>query len=200
VRRTLILLGVLLAAIGAGAFGAYGALQAHASAKSLALSRPSHVIGKVGNARSTSDSALAPGVQELARNEGLSLAALKQVSVANGAHPARVFAATKGTATCAYLTGGTGAVGGCMKLAADLLAPRIAVVDGGTYVWGLSAPSVSSVQARTGGQTFTGSTSNGIFTVEILDGSHGTGPITLVATANGSTSTIILPGIPTPLP
>jgi hypothetical protein len=157
-------------------------------------------MGRAGHSRSTSGSALAPGVEELARNEGLSLAALKQVSVANGAHPARVFAATKGTATCAYLTGGTGAVGGCMRLATDLVAPRIAVVDGGTYVWGLSAPGVSSVQARTGGQTFTGSTSNGIFIVEILDGSHGTDPITLVATANGATSTNTLPGIPTPLP
>lgn len=199
-KRTLSLLVAVLAAIGAVAYGAYGGLQARASNPSLHASRTAQHAANAWLARAGAGSALAPGVQELARNEGVDLAALKQIAAVHGAHPAAVFAATKGTSTCAYLTGGTGAVGGCMQLGLDLLTPRVAVVDEGTYVWGLAAPSVTSVQSRTDGHVFTGSVANGIFAVEIPDGSHGTGPIDLIATANGSTTTISLPGIPTPLP
>jgi hypothetical protein len=199
-KRTLSLLAALLIAIGAGSLGAYAALQPHASGSPKTAVRTSHVLGVASHSRLTSGSGLAPGVQELARNQGINVAALKPVAAANGAHPAHVYAATEGSATCAYLTGGTGAVGGCTRLGTQLLAPRIAIVDRGTYVWGLAAPTVSSIQARIGGRVFVGSVSSGIFTIEIPDGSHGTGPITLAATADGSTTTIALPGIPVPLP
>jgi hypothetical protein len=87
-----------------------------------------------------------------------------------------------------------------MKLDDNLVAPRIAIVDGGTYVWGLAASAVSRIQARTEGQTFTGSVAGGIFTVEISDGSNGTGPIDLQVTSGSATTSISLPGIPKPMP
>lgn len=87
-----------------------------------------------------------------------------------------------------------------MRLGNDLVAPRIAIVDGGTYVWGLAADNVTGVQARTAGQTSAGSVGDGVFSIEIPDGSHGTGQIDLLVSVGSSTATITLPGIPKPLP
>jgi hypothetical protein len=199
-KRALIFMGALLA-IGASGFGAYGALQADASGASPDAIRANALARNAAQNQLSDGLGLAAGVRELALGEGLSLTALERVAAtAQGEHPAGVFAATKGTSTCAYLTGGRGAVGGCMQLGTELLEPRIAVVDGGTYVWGLAKPSVTSIDARTDGQTFHGSVTNGAFAIEIPDGSHGTGPIDLAVTSNGSTTTIGLPGVPTPLP
>jgi hypothetical protein len=194
------MIGALTAACAVAALSAYGALQAHASAAPSRAAELTHSTSKTQRGRLAASSALSPGVRELARNEGLDLSLLKQVAVARGQRPAMVFAASKGTSTCAYLTGGTGAVGGCMKLDDNLVAPRIAIVDGGTYVWGLAASAVSRIQARTEGQTFTGSVAGGIFTVEISDGSNGTGPIDLQVTSGSATTSISLPGIPKPMP
>ena len=198
-KPSLILIVGLVVALGAGAFGAYGALRPRASRPPL---RSSDAIQRVAFAHADATAGgIAPGVQELARNEGFAPAALKRVAVVRGAHLAVVYAVAKGRATCAYLTGGTGGVGGCMQPGSNVLTPRVAIVDGGTYVWGLAAPSVAGVGVDSGGQTFSGSVANGIFAVEIVDGSHGTGPITVTATLdNGSTTNTTLPGIPTPLP
>lgn len=200
-KKILLTIGALIAACAVVALSAYGALQAHASAA------PSHdapvatrAASKTASGLVGGNSALSPGVQELARNEGLDLSTLKQVATAQGQRPAIVFAAPKGTATCAYLTGGTGAVGGCMQLGDSIVAPRIAIVDGGTYVWGLAASTVDRVQAQLGGQTFTGSLVDGIFTIEISNGSNGTGPIDLQVGSGTTTTTVSLAGIPKPLP
>jgi hypothetical protein len=142
--------------------------------------------------------AFGAGVAELARNQGLDLASLKQLATSRGAHPASVWGTTSGTSTCAYLTGGTAAIGGCMHLGANLVVPRLGIVDGGTYVWGLAAPGVSGVQAHVGRETLTGSIAGGLFVLEIPDGSHGTASVDLVVTAGSSSTTISLPGIPAP--
>jgi hypothetical protein len=199
-KKTLLMIGALIAACAVAALSAYGALQAQASAAPSHAAGATHPASKTARGLVGGNSALSPGVQELARNEGLGLSALKQVAIARGQHPAVVFAASKGTSTCAYLTGGTGAVGGCMHLGDNLVAPRIAIVDGGTYLWGLAAGTVDRVQAQLSGQTFTGALADGIFTVEISDGSNGTGPIDLLVTSGTSTTTISLPGIPKAMP
>ncbi len=198
-KKTLLMVGALIAACAVAALSAYGALQAHASAAPSRAAGATHPASKTASGRVGANPALSPGVQELARNKGLGLSTLKQVAIARGQHPAVVFAASRGTSTCAYLTGGTGAVGGCMQLGDSIVAPRIAIVDGGTYIWGLAASTVDRIQAQLSGQTFTGSLADGIFTVEISDGSNGTGPIDLLVTAGTSTTTITLPGIPKPL-
>jgi hypothetical protein len=198
-KKTLLIIGALSAACAFAALSAYGALQAHASAAPSHAARTTHLALMTPRSLAGS-SPPSPGVQELARNEGLDLSSLEQVAVARGQRPAMVFAASRGTSTCAYLSGGTGAVGGCMHLGDSIVAPRIAIVDGGTYVWGLAAGTVDRVQAQLGGQTFTGSVADGIFTIEISNGSNGTGPIDLLVTSGSSTTTISLPGIPTPMP
>ena len=198
-KRTLIFIGASLA-IGTAGFGAYGVLRADASGASPDAARATALARNAAQTRLSVGPGLAAGVRELAQNEGLSLAALERIAETQGEHPAAVYAAGKGTSTCAYLTGGRGAVGGCTQLGTAPLTTRVAIVDGGTYVWGLAKPSVTSVDARTGGQTFRGSVTNGVFVVEITDGSRGTGPIELAVTSNGSITTIELPGIPTPLP
>lgn len=199
-RKTVLTIGALIAACAAAALSAYGALQAHASAAPSRAAEATHPASQTASDWVGANPALSSGVQELARNEGLDPSSLKQVAIARGQHPATVFAASKGTSTCAYLTGGTGAVGGCMQLGDNLVAPRIAIVDGGTYVWGLAASNLDRVQAQLGGHTFTGSVTGGIFTIEIANGSNGTGPIDLLASSGASTTTITLPGIPKPLP
>ena len=199
-KKTLLMIGALIAACAAAALSAYGALQAHASGAPSPTVGATYPASQTASARVGAHSAVSPGVQELARNEGLDLSSLKQVATVRGQRPAIVFAASRGTSTCAYLTGGTGAVGGCMQLGDSIVAPRIAVVDGGTYVWGLAAGTVNGVQAQLGGQTFTGSVADGIFTIEISNGSNGTGPIDLQVTSGTSKTVISLPGIPKPLP
>jgi hypothetical protein len=85
-----------------------------------------------------------------------------------------------------------------MKLDGGAIAPRISVVDGVTYVWGLVAGSVTAVQAHLGDRSFAGSVDQGIFAIEIPNASHGTGPIDVIV--NGTPSTVVhLPGVPTPL-
>lgn len=199
-KKTIFMIGALIAACAAAALSAYGALQAHASGAPSPTVGATYPASQTASARAGAHSAVSPGVQELARNEGLDPSSLKQVAIARGQQPAVVFAASKGSSTCAYLTGGTGAVGGCMQLGDNLVAPRVAIVDGGTYVWGLAASNVDRVQAQLGRQTFTGSVAGGIFTIEIANGSNGTGPIDLLASSGTSTTTITLPGIPKPLP
>lgn len=199
-KKTLIIIGALLAgACGVAALSAYGARQAHATPSSAA--RVTHSAAKMARSiRLGAPSVPSPGVQQLARNEGLASSELHEIAATSGAKPAAIFGAAKGTATCAYLTGGNGAVGGCMHLGTDLVVPRTAIVDGGTYIWGLAAKDVTGVHARIGGQTFDGSVNNGVFTIEIGDGSHGTPSIDLLVNTGTSTRTISLPGIPTPLP
>lgn len=197
-KKTVVAVVLLAAAISGTT--AYFALQALASTSTAAAPRVAHLTARSAHSRFVAGSPLSPGVQELARNEGLPLAALHELAATSGDHPATIFGAGKGNATCAYLSGGNGAVGGCTRLGTDLVAPRLAIVDGGTYVWGLAASEVTKVQARTAGQTFNGSVSGGVFSIEIPDGSHGTGPIDLLVNTRSSTTTISLPGIPKPLP
>ena len=124
------------------------------------------------------------------------LASLKQLSVSKGSQPATVWGTEKGSATCAYLTGGNAAIGGCLELGTNL----VAIGDGGTYVWGLAAPTVGSARAEIGGESFTGTVDAGTFIIEIPDGSHGTAPIDLLVSAGSSATMVSLPGIPKPLP
>jgi len=179
---------------------AYVALQAHASTSAASAPRVAHSGSAHGESRFRTGSSLSPGVQELARNDGLAMAALHELAGVSGARPAEIFGAAKGDATCAYLTGGSGAVGGCMRLGTELVMPRLAIVDGGTYVWGLAADQVTGVQVRSAGQTFNGSVGAGAFSIEIPDGSHGTSPIDLIVATGSSATTIPLPGVPKPLP
>lgn len=192
----------ILALAAISALAAHGALQARAS---ITPRSPAAGVARSGAKTGVRPLAAAsaltpPGVEELARNQGLDLASLRQLAVTQGPRPATVVGASKGVSTCAYLTGGAGAVGGCMQLGGNLITPRIAIIDGGTYVWGLAASSVDRVQARTGGQIFAGSIDGGIFTVEVSDGANGSGPIDLLVTSGAATTAITLPGIPKPLP
>lgn len=198
-KKTLIIICALTGACAVAALSAFGARQGHATPSRAA--QVTHASAKVARSiRLGAPSVPSQGVQELARDEGLAVGELREIAATSGAKPAAIFGAAKGTATCAYLTGGTGAVGGCMHLGTDLVVPRTAIVDGGTYIWGIAAEDVTGVQARVGGQAFHGSVNNGVFSVEIGDGSHGTPSIDLLVNTGTSTTTISLPGIPTPLP
>ena len=86
-----------------------------------------------------------------------------------------------------------------MQLDGALVTPRVSIVDGATYAWGLAAANVSSVSAQVDGQQATGTVSNGIFSVALPDGAHGTGPISLSVGAGNATATVNLPGIPKPV-
>lgn len=194
-KKALFAVALLAAAI-AGTTS-YFALQAHASTEAASTPSVSALPAQAGH---SPESALSSGVQELARNEGLAIAALRKLAATSGGRPATILGARKGSATCAYLTGGNGAVGGCMRLGNELVAPRIAIVDGGTYVWGLAASNVTGIQARTASQTSTGYVGDGVFSIEIPDGSHGTDQIDLLVSVGSSTTKITLPGIPKPLP
>ncbi|HEX6763588.1 MAG TPA: hypothetical protein VF094_12390 [Gaiellaceae bacterium] len=199
-KKYLVTVCAVIAAGAIATLSAYGARHARAADIGSARAVVSHPSAKGEATHLAVAPALSAGVQELAGDEGLAPSSLKELAVAHGDRPATVFGTSKGTSTCAYLTGGTGAVGGCMQLGANMIAPRIGIVDGGTYVWGLAANSVDRVQARTGGQTFAGSITGGIFTIEISNGSNGTGPIDLLVTSGSSTTTITLPGVPKPIP
>jgi hypothetical protein len=132
-KRTLAVL-LVAAAAAVGVVSAHGALRHPQSANSARAS----VKSVRQSARTAFNSAFAPGVIELAQNERLAVSSLKTAAASGRAS---IVAGQKGDSTCIYLTGGTHAVGGCAQLNGKALAPRIGIVDGGTYAWGLAAPS-----------------------------------------------------------
>jgi hypothetical protein len=187
--KKVMILTVCVTTIGAGIFTGL-ILRADASSGGQA--------GGFERGRATLERRPSAGALELAAAAGLKAASLRRLTVAEGTHPAVVLGASQGDRTCAYLSRGGGAVGGCMKLDGAVVAPRISVVDGVTYVWGLAAASVTAVHARVADDTFAGSVDRGIFTIEIPNASHGAGPIDLIIDNPGA-AVLHLPGVPTPL-
>jgi hypothetical protein len=189
-KRTLAVLLVAGAAT-VGVVSAHGALRhpQSANANRTSASAVRHT------ARTKLTSTFAPGVVELAQNEGLSLSSLTTAATAG---QASVVAGQQGNSTCIYLTGGTHAVGGCAQLSGKALAPRIGIVDGGTYAWGLADSRVSGVTVSVNGRSYPAVVRNGVFIAAIPDGSHGSGPIEITADFNNSTQTFSFPGIPVP--
>lgn len=187
---TVAIIGTLAVAGGVSARGAFR--QKAAESHRISAAVRSHVV----QARRLLE--VSKGARELARHEGIPSTALKRLTTTSGLNPAAVFGAKKSGAMCAYITRGNGAAGGCMRLANSLVIPRVSIIDGGTYVWGLVDGSVSSVDASTEGRQFSGSISNGLFVIELPDGSHGSGPIELYVTSSGKQTAVHLPGIPTP--
>ena len=124
-KKTIFMIGALIAACAAAALSTYGALQAHASGAPSPTVGATYPASQTASARAGAHSAVSPGVQELARNEGLDLSSLKQVATVRGQRPAIVFAASKGTSTCAYLTGGTEASAAACSSATALSHPGL---------------------------------------------------------------------------
>lgn len=190
-KRTIALLLVAAAVVG-------GAVSAHAALQGKTSHQLRHSSGTTRHtAKHVSTSGIPAGVAELAQNDGVALGSLtKALSSDQGS----IYSANKGDTTCIYLSGGNHAVGGCTALDGNSLAPRIGIVDGGTYAWGLADPQVTGVTTAVDGGSYAGAVGNGVFLVSLPDASHGSGSIRIVSQTENSSETFNFPGVPTPLP
>lgn len=189
-KRAVVSTAILSLALTVAAVAAYSAFARTA--------KPSAIV-KMHTVAAPRVAGVAPGVAELARRDGLAPGSLHTLATTTGADPAEIVGAVKGDSTCAYLTRGGAAAGGCQALDGQRVAPQVTIVDGKTYVWGLVASGVSSVAARVDGQGVSAEVGNGLFSAELPEGAHGTGPIALSVEGSDGPSTVTLPGIPAPI-